>query len=250
MEDLALAPALLILVAPAVGSFLAVLADRLPRGEDVIRAPSRCRSCQTRIAARDLIPLASFVALRGRCQTCDAAIPPFVFYIELLATGAAVLAVLAGGSLPDMGLAALWLWLLIALGACDLLWMRLPDPLTFALALVAAGTALSLEGIGITNAALGAALGAGSFAILRWGYLKLRHRAGLGLGDVKLMVGLGAFAGPWDLPLLVLNAALLALAAALLTGKGPAKLSATRAIPFGAALSVSAALLWFTRAAF
>lgn len=230
----------MILIAPAVGSFLGVLADRLPRGEDVLRAPSRCRACGTRLGVRDLIPLASWLMLRGRCRTCGAAIPPVLFYAELLATGAAVLAVLAGGGALQVVLSALWLWLLIALALSDLTWFRLPDLLTGALAVV--GIALSPAGPGA--ALLGAALGVGSFAALRWGYHRLRGRAGLGLGDVKLMGGLGAYAGPWDLPLLVLTGAVLGLGLALLQGGG---LRGSRALPFGAALCAAGACMWLLR---
>lgn len=230
----------LILVAPAVGAFLAVLVDRLPRGEDVVMARSRCRSCARAIAPWDLIPLASYVVLRGRCRACGAAIPPLLLYTELLALGAAVLAVLAGGGALQVVLSALWLWLLIALALSDLTWFRLPDPLT--LALVPVGMALAPDGLGA--AALGAILGAGSFALLRRGYRRFRGREGLGLGDVKLMAGLGAYAGPYDLPLVVLIGALIGIGMALLGGGG---LRGTRALPFGAALCAAGALLWLMR---
>lgn len=235
---------LLILSGPAVGSFLAVLADRLPRGEDVVRAPSRCRACGRRLRPWEMVPILSHIALRGRCRGCGAAIPGDALPIELAAAGAAVLAVLAGGGAAQMGLSALWLWLLLALAAADLRWLRLPDPLTAALAAVALATAAVRGEVGAALA--GAALGVAAFAALRWGYARLRGREGLGLGDVKLMAGLGAFAGPWALPHLALTGALVALAGAL-ASRGP--LSGTRALPFGAALCVAGALLWLWRAA-
>ncbi|MEO0372279.1 MAG: prepilin peptidase, partial [Pseudomonadota bacterium] len=83
----AIIPFLLIMLAPAIGSFLAVLVDRLPRGEDVVRARSGCRECATPIAPWDLIPIASYIALRGRCRICAAPIPAFHLYVELLALG-------------------------------------------------------------------------------------------------------------------------------------------------------------------
>jgi len=237
---------LLILISPAIGSFIAVLVDRLPRGEDVLVTPSRCRTCGTRLAVRDLIPLVSFMLQRGQCRVCDGPIPPFAFYAELLAHGIAVLTVLTGGGTVDMLLAALWLWLLLALALTDAIWFRLPDVLTGSAFIVALIIALRPYGLGLEHALLGAALGAGSFAALRWVYARLRGRAGLGLGDVKLMAGLGAFVGPFALPHLVLIAALAALIGALLTrGTVPDGLRGTRALPFGTALCFSAALIWF-----
>ncbi len=230
----------LLLLAPCIGSFLGVLVDRLPRGEDVTRAPSACRACGTRLGWRDLVPLVSFALLRGRCRQCGAAIPAWHLYLEIAATGAGVIAVLLGQGPAAMLLIAGVLWLLLALAVADLIWLRLPDVLTAALL----GLALLWvwqSGGDVVQALLGAALGAGSFWAIRVVYRALRGREGLGLGDVKLMAGLGALVGPLGLPQMVLLAALLALAAAALQA-GP--LRATRPLPFGAALCASAALWW------
>jgi len=241
---------LLILTSPAIGSFIAVLVDRLPRGEDIVRSSSCCRTCGTRLAAFELIPFVSFILQKGRCRHCGASIPPFVFYVEILALGAAVLAVLAGGGPVDMALAALWLWLLLALAMTDAIWLRLPDTLTLATFVVALIIAMQPYGMGLGLALWGAIFGAGSFFILRWVYAILRRRVGLGLGDVKLMAGLGAFVGPLALPQLVLIAAIAALTGALLTRReAPDGLNASRALPFGTALCFSAALIWLWRAA-
>lgn len=241
----------LIVLAPAVGSFLAVLVDRLPRGEDVLRQPSACRTCGQRLRAWDLVPVLSFVWLRGRCRHCQAALPPGLIYVEILATGAAVLAVIAGRAPGEILLSSLFLWLLLALAACDLRWMRLPDVLVAALFATSLGwaSAGALPSVGLEAALLGAVLGSGSFWALRLGYQALRGREGLGLGDVKLMAGLGAFAGPWDLALLVLLAALMALAAALMVRWRAASAGpfALMALPFGTALCGAGFLLWLLR---
>lgn len=236
---------LVILLGPAVGSFLAVLVDRLPRDEDILTRPSACRSCGRGLTALQMVPVLSFLLQSGRCGKCGKPIPAWLLYLELICLGAAILAVLRGGGVMDVVLSAAFLWLLAALATADLLWFRLFDPLTAALALVAFAMALTPQGPGLTQATLGALLGAGSFAALRWVYWMLRGREGLGLGDVKLMVGLGAFAGPYDLPLLVLLAALSALAVVLgqrlLQSQA---LAADRALPFGASLCAAAAILW------
>lgn len=229
----------LLLAAPAVGSFLAMLVDRLPRGEDVVTAPSRCRSCQIRLSARDLVPLLSFAMARGRCRACAAPLPGWLVLMELAALGLAGLALLRGGDLWQVWTAAGMLWLLLALGVCDLLWFRLPDALTAALAALCFGAALA-SGQGMVALA-GGLLGAGSFLALRVGYHALRGREGLGLGDVKLMFGLGALTGPAQLPLLVLIAALGALVATLALHRD---LRGDLALPFGAALTAAGGVLW------
>jgi leader peptidase (prepilin peptidase)/N-methyltransferase len=236
---------LLILLGPAVGSFLAVLLDRLPRDEDIVARPSSCRSCGAALSPFQMIPIVSFAVQRGRCGKCGAGIPPWLLYTELLCLGAGVLAVLQGGDLLTIILSALFLWLLVALSMGDLLWFRLFDLLTACLAVVTFSMAFTADGMGLMLAFWGAVIGAGSFAALRMAYQMLRGRAGLGLGDVKLMVGLGAFVGPYDLPLLVLMAALAALGVALIQRVGaPGSLAADRPLPFGTALCAAAAVMW------
>ena len=238
---------LLILISPAIGSFLGVLADRLPRGEDVVLKPSSCRTCKHRLATTHLMPVLSYILQRGRCAFCGTQIPPVTFYIELLAIGAAILAVLAGAAPAETAISAIWLWLLITLAVSDAVWLRLPDPLTLFLLSWAVLIALMPHGIGAAAAIAGAALGVGSFAALRWAYFKMRGRVGLGLGDVKLMAGLGAFSGPEDLPVLALIAALSTLGFAFLTRDGEQGMASTRPLPFGTALCFSGAVIWLLR---
>ena len=236
---------LLLLIGPFMGSFLALLADRLPRGEDVIRAPSACRACGHRLGLRDLVPILSYGLNRGQCRFCAAPVPPWLLYAEILAAGLAVIAVIvAPGPAQAWGMAGV-LWLLMTLMLCDLLWLRLPDLLTGALALAALGLSAATGQPPLAMALLGGALGAGAFLGLRLAYRALRGRHGLGLGDVKLMVGCGALLGPHDLPLMVLIAALSALAVALAGGlQKPRALSGRRPLPFGAALAAATALLF------
>lgn len=235
----------LLLISPAIGSFLAVLADRLPRGQDVVRAPSACRSCQTRLSPRDLIPVVSFAVGAGRCRHCQAAIPPWLLYMEILATGLAVVAVILAHTPAEAWGYALFLWILLALVACDLMWFRLPDLLTGALLAVALGLAWWTGQPALDMALWGAVIGAGSFWALRVGYRALRDREGLGLGDVKLMAGLGAALGPYDIPLMALVAAVAGLAVAL-TGRlrSAQALRPTRPLPFGAALAAATGVIW------
>lgn len=248
MSTLLIIQICVVLIGPFVGSFLAVLMDRLARGEDVVRAPSACRSCGVRLGVIDLVPVVSFAVKRGKCSVCKTTIPAWLLYSELMGAGAAILAVLAGQDVASVLLYALFLWTLIALAGADVLWLRLPDVLTAVLAAIAFSAAFLPDGVGLIQALWGAVIGAGSFAILRITYRYLRGAEGLGLGDVKLMIGLGAFAGPLQLPLLVLIAASCALAFAVLQRlQDTSALNPKRALPFGAALCASAAALWVLR---
>ena len=151
----------------------------------------------------------------------------------------------AGGAGVAEGLAACaWLWLLLALAQSDLRCQRLPDPLTGALALAALIWVQASGVFPLSHGIVSGAAGAAAFWLLRLGYRRLRHREGLGLGDVKLMIGISAAVGLALLPWVTLVAALAALTVALGTGLGRTSAQAEHAMPFGAYLAAAAALVW------
>lgn len=239
MSDVLALSVFICLLGPCVGSFIGLCADRYPAGENVVSKRSFCRSCGTDLKPVNLVPILSFAASRGRCQTCQVPIPPRLLYLEIAAGGLGVLAVLAGGDSVHVLLTAALLWLLLALGTIDAAAFRLPDAFTASLAIIAV-----LRAPDVHMALWGAAIGAGSFAVLRHIYRVVRHREGLGLGDIKLMVGLGAVVGPLGIPTLVLVAALLAIAWVLSAKMRGKSVSADLPVPFGTALCASAMLLW------
>jgi len=77
---------LFFLIGIAVGSFLNVVADRLPAGQSIVTPPSYCTGCRRRIAFSDLVPVISYILLKGRCRYCGAVIPVRSLIVEL-ATG-------------------------------------------------------------------------------------------------------------------------------------------------------------------
>lgn len=243
---------LVALTGPAAGSCAALLADRLPRGEPVALARSRCRSCGAVLRWYELVPLVSWMVQRGRCRSCGAAIPARLLQAEgvglLFGLGAAFLAPTPVAAV----LAALFLWCLLALALADLRFFRLPDPLTAALFVLGMGLMLAGDGTGwpswpdrLVAAALGALAGGGSFLALRLCYRLVTRREGMGLGDVKLMAGIGAGLGLAALPMVTLLAGVSALIVAGLRawrrGRG---LRRAGRVPFGAFLALAAAAVW------
>ncbi|WP_298361387.1 A24 family peptidase [uncultured Litoreibacter sp.] len=235
-----------VLISPAIGSFLGVLVDRLPRGEDVVRKPSTCRNCGTGLAATDLVPVASYAILRGKCRTCHSEIPAWHFYIEIAAIGLGVIAALATGNVVAVVASAAFLWLLLGLAVADAVWYRLPDLMTAGLLVAGFTIAWADPQRTIINAVIGSAVGCGGFWALRGAYRQIRGREGLGLGDVKLMAGIGAGIGPMALPALLLLASLAGLVlAATRASHTKIPLKGTNKLPFGAFLSLSAMVIWF-----
>ncbi len=232
-----------ILVSPFIGSFLGVLIQRLPKGEDVVSARSRCDACGHKLGPADMVPLVSYLAARGRCRHCGAGIGGFHLWVELAALAVALWAVTA-----DDG-TRLWAdcvlgWTLLALAWIDLRDMILPDVMTLPLVLAGLAWALIAEPERIVDHAVGAAAG----WLLFWGvsrlYRILRGRDGLGEGDAKLLAASGAWVTWTGLGPVMQIGALTGLAWALGNRLRGTETTATTAIPFGPPLALATWVVW------
>ncbi len=228
----------------AVGSFLNVVIHRVPAKESVVRPRSRCPQCGTELAARDNIPVASWILLRGKCRTCGTSISARYPLVEL-ATGALFAA--AGARFADSWALPAYLLLfasLIAISVIDLEHYIIPNhivyPTLFAGAVLLAAAALA-EGDPnrIRDAAIGGA--AAWFALLVVHFIQPR---GMGFGDVRLSAVLGMYLGWIDLELVLLGM-LLGFLLGAVVGLG---LVVTRvrgrkdAVPFGPFLAAGATI--------
>ncbi|MCW4592384.1 A24 family peptidase [Gluconacetobacter entanii] len=210
---------LVLLAAPFAGSFLGVLIRRLPDGRPAVLSRSACEHCGSRLAARDLVPLFSYVAARGRCRYCHASIGGFHPLVELLALGMAAIVACAGYmrfSTP----APVWVWsgcalgwTLLALGWIDLKTLRLPDALTLPLLLGGLLSCRLLSPAAVPEHTIAAVMGYGGFRLVALIYRRLRGCEGLGMGDAKLLAAAGAWTGPAALPLIVAGGAIVTLVA-------------------------------------
>jgi leader peptidase (prepilin peptidase) / N-methyltransferase len=232
----------LVLAALAFGSFVGVVALRLPSGVTLL-GRSRCDRCGNALAARDMVPVASFLWLGGRCRHCGVAQGEFYPAVELAALGLALWAWSAtdGWLLwASCGLA----WTLLALALIDVEHQILPDVLT--LPLMAAGLAvawINQPGAILDNVA-GAASGYALFSLVAWAYRRWRGRDGLGAGDAKLLAALGAWVGASGLPSVVLLGSLMALTAALAVRSFRLKGALQDRVAFGPALAAAGWLVW------
>ena len=231
-----------LLAAPFIGSFLAVLIRRLPQGTLLTPARSQCESCGTPLRLRDMLPLLSALALRGRCRTCAAPIAPQHWHVELAALAIPATAALAGIEAPAFWPLCLLGWTLLALAWIDWDSLLLPDALT--LPLIPAGLAATawLDPDATTDHALAAALAYLAIQALAKAYRYLRNRDGIGAGDAKLLAAIGAWTGLEPLPWIIMAAAILGLLlAATLAAKGRS-IAKTTPLPFGTCLAAAG---WF-----
>jgi leader peptidase (prepilin peptidase) / N-methyltransferase len=234
--DIALAAAVLA-PALAVGSFLNVVASRLPLRIPIGRTRSTCMSCSTPIAARDNIPLLSYVLLRGRCRACGDRIPARYPLVEGLSAGLTVACLLHFGISAEAILAAFFCSVLVVVSAIDVEHGIVPNRIV----MPATGIVLVAQtAIEPSPEWFFGALGASAFLFVA----ALAYPQGMGMGDVKLALLLGAMLGRVvgvALMLGMLFALVPAVVLAIRHGASARKL----AIPFAPFLSAGAVVALF-----
>lgn len=240
-----------------IGSFLNVCVFRMPRDLSVVRPRSFCPACEKAVAWYDNVPVLSFILLHGRCRQCKQGISLRYPLVEL-ATG-----LLFSGFVFEWGFTLLSLKycllsaIIITLVATDIEERILPDeftlggtilglilawfvPLKAALAYIILPSSRNENLLSLVEAALGALVASGAIWLVGALYYRMRHREGLGLGDVKMVAMIGAFLGLQGALLTLIAASMLGGIGGLiyiyLTGKNPS----TYQLPFGAFLGGSA----------
>jgi len=206
------------------GSFFALCIHRIPREISVVRPASRCEDCETPISWYDNIPIISYLVLRGRCRNCGATIGLRNWLVELgSAVAALVLWRYFGVPFEELiwlpgpeAARALWPFLasfaffgaLLVASLIDLETFYLPNAITIPGIPLSIVLSQALPSQTLTQAILGASVGALGLAALRTGYHKLTGREGIGLGDVYLIGMIGGFVGISLLPIVLFLASL------------------------------------------
>ncbi len=207
-----------------------------PRG-NFFMPPSYCPHCRAPIRFWRLMPIVSFVLLRGRCADCGERISARYPLVELAAALHGLLAVALLGATVAAALLALFGWLLLALAVIDFETGYLPDWLTGPLAL----TGLTANAFSLFAPPVDAVIGAIAGGVAFWaiGALWRRWRGvdALGLGDAKLLAALGAWMGWAALPAIVLIGSVASLVVVMLPILRGAKVNTADAVPFGPGLA-------------
>jgi len=236
---------LILLAGLAWGSFLNVVIYRLPLGMSLVKPPSFCPWCRQRIPFYDNIPLVSFLLLRGRCRKCGASIPLSTLLVEIL-TPLSFLLLYRNFSLhPHFFASCVFASAMIVLGFIDFDHQILPDEITLPGLLLALVYALFRPDMVLRDSLFGSLVGAGVLLFVYGAYYALRKKEGMGMGDVTMMLLIGAFLG-WRLTIFTLILASFsgALVGILVVVWGKKDLQ--HSLPFGTFLAPAAcvALLW------
>ena len=220
------------------GSFVAAMCSRWPTGKSVATGRSHCDNCGHQIAAYDLIPIASYLLLKGKCRHCGGRIGPLSLAIELIAAVIGAVPVLLLPAEQAIA-AAVFGWLLLPLIMLDYQHLWLPNRLVLLLAVmgVLAGPMLTPD-IAWTGRATGMFAGFLSLEMVRQAYKLFRKHDGMGAGDPKLFGALGIWLGWQALPMTLLIASAIGLAV-VSTLHVIAK-HQRNALPFGSFLGVAA----------
>ena len=195
-----------------MGSFLCVCIDRLPSRSSISYPPSHCPACGRRLAAKDLVPILSYLSLGGRCRYCGGAIPWRVLAVEI--TTGLIFAMVwrqYGMGIP-MILALVYCCFLIVVAFIDLEHQIIPSRVIYPAIVVAILGALVSPGRSIWNSLGGGLVGFGILFLIAF-----INPAGMGMGDVRLAAFMGIITGfPGVLISLLIGVVAGGLAAALL----------------------------------
>jgi leader peptidase (prepilin peptidase) / N-methyltransferase len=181
-----------------IGSFLNVVAHRVPLGESLVSPPSRCPECEAPVKPYDNVPVVSWLILRGRCRNCGARISPRYPLVEL-ATALVFAAVVAvRGFDNDLVLELPFVAALIALAAIDFDHKLLPNKIVYPLAAYGVIATLLVDREDLVENLIA---GAGAFAFLLLAVIA--YPRGMGMGDVKLAGAMGLYLGLSVIPALL-----------------------------------------------
>jgi leader peptidase (prepilin peptidase)/N-methyltransferase len=181
-----------------VGSFLNVVAHRVPLGESIVSPGSRCPGCGAPVKPYDNIPVLSWLLLRGRCRNCGTRISPRYPIVELLTAGVFAAVVGIRGFDSDLWLELPLVAALIALAAIDFDHQLLPNAIVYPLAAWGLIATLLVDRDDLVENLIA---GAGAFAFLLGALLA--YPRGMGMGDVKLAGAMGLYLGVSVVPALL-----------------------------------------------
>ena len=221
------------LVGLVAGSFLNVVAYRLPRRESLVSPGSRCPSCETPVKPYDNIPVLGWVLLRGRCRACGTHICARYPIVEALTAGLAVAVVLVKHSTPDIILGLVFVGILVPIALIDLDRRIIPNKITAPAAIAAVGIGLVLKPSAVTEQLIAGAA-AGGFLLV----FALAYPRGMGMGDVKLAGVLGLFLGRSVAVALFAGVLAGALIGAAIMARAGVRQGRKTAVPFGPFLAV------------
>jgi leader peptidase (prepilin peptidase)/N-methyltransferase len=217
------------------GSFLNVVAYRLPRHQSLVAPASRCTRCGNPVKPYDNIPIVSFLLLRGHCRSCGTAISVRYPLVEALTAALCAGSVAAHSSASTIALSIALILIVVPAALIDLEHRIIPNSLTAVGAVVAVALGLALDPSGELQRLIAGAM-AGGFLLLA----ALAYPGGMGMGDVKLAAVIGLLLGRAVAPAIMIALLVGVLAGVVIVMRKGTQAGRKTAVPFGPFLAVGA----------
>jgi len=216
-----------------IGSFLNVVAHRVPRHESLMKPRSRCPGCRRPLKAYDNIPVLSWLLLRGRCRACGDTISARYPIVEGITALLAVAVVLVKHSPRDVVLGLVLIAILVPIALIDLDERVIPNKITLPGALAAIAIGLALDPSKLPEQLIAGTAAAGFLLVF-----VLAYPRGMGMGDVKLAGVLGLYLGSSVAPAILVATLSGVIVGAFVMAHTGVQQGRKTAIPFGPFLAV------------
>jgi len=222
-----------------IGSFLNVVIYRLPEGKSIVYPPSHCPDCGHKLSPLELIPVLSYIFLRGKCKSCRTDISIRYPIIELLTGIIFIINYIYISDLISLTAGLIFSSLLVVLTMIDFDHQILPDKLTLGGLIVGFIFSFFRSDITVIYSLIGV-LAAGGLLFL----IAYLSKGGMGGGDIKMMAMVGSFTGPIIAVSSIFLGAVIALIAHL-PGLVSGKTGMKTKLPFGPFLALASLIFWF-----
>ena len=221
------------------GSFFNVVGLRVPKKESIISPPSHCTACDRKLGVIDLIPVFSYLFLRGKCRGCGAKISPIYPFIEIVTGGLFMLAYGMLGFSAELVVALIFISLLVIITVSDIAYMLIPDKVLLPFAIVLVVMRMVSPLTPWWDSLLGAVIGFGVLLLIG-----VVSKGGMGGGDIKLFFVIGLVLGTLQTLLTLFLAAVIGtvVGIVILKRKGQGRKTP---IPFGPSIAVAAIIAYF-----
>lgn len=221
------------------GSFFNVVGLRVPKGESIVSPPSHCTNCQRRLTTRDLVPVLSFLFLKGKCRNCEAKIHWVYPLMEFVTAFLFTLAYLELGLNPELIIALLFTSLLIIITVSDIAYMLIPNKILLVFGVLLVVGRMFIQSDPWWDSIVGAF---GGFLILL--LVAILSKGGIGGGDIKLFFIIGVVLGIYSTLLALFLASVIGLIVGVVL-LNYRKQGRKTPIPFGPSIALASIITYF-----
>lgn len=221
------------------GSFYNVVGLRVPKNESIAYPPSHCTKCDRRLTALDLVPVFSFLFLKGKCRSCGEKIHWVYPLMEFITAGLFALSFWKFGFTPELIIAILFVSLLVIITVSDIAYMLIPDKVLLPVGVVLLGLRLFIPLDPWWDAIAGALLGFGLLLLIA-----IVSKGGMGGGDIKLFFVIGLVLGVSGTLLTLFLASFIGAIAGIFMLRG-SDAGRKTPVPFGPSIALGAVITYF-----